>query len=223
MQKIYLRITMKNCSKFSIIIIILIISACSQKKDTANEEVKLIEKGTDIAELVQQNVKEAIEMDSIRKQLGDNSIIDFSVLQKYFPKDIVGYNTEQPTGEFVDFAGEKYSTASVHYVKNGDGDYIDIKIMDLNKAIGTYTSSVGLWAMGYSPDEKENTDEISKPTLKNSICYKRYDKLSKEAALYCGIDYRFLVEIVATNQMNTKLVQEVFDLMKLEELVPSGK
>jgi len=214
---------MKNCTTITLIIILLISASCSQKKDTANEEVKLIEKGTDVAELVQQNVKEAIEMDSARKQLGENSIIDFSVLQKYFPKDIVGYIPEQPTGEMVDFAGEKYSTAAIHYVKNGDGDYIDIKIMDLNKAIGTYTSSIGLWAMGYSPNKKENTDEIFKPTLKNSICYKRYDKLTKEAALYCGIDYRFLVEIVATNQMNTKLVQEVFDLMKLEELVPSGK
>lgn len=214
---------MKNCSKFSIIIIILIISACSQKKDTANEDVKLIEKGTDIAELVQQNVKEAIEMDSLRKQLGEHSIIDFSVLQKFFPKSIDGFISEEPTGEMVDFAGEKYSTAAVHYVKNGDGDYIDIKIMDLNKAIGTYTSSVGLWAMGYSPDEKENTNEIFKTNLKNSLCYKRFDKLSKEATLYCGIDYRFLVEIVATNQVNTKLVQEVFDLMKFEELVPSGK
>ena len=134
---------------------------------------------------------------------------------------IVDIFPEEPTGEMVDFAGEMYSSASIHFVKDGQEDCIELKIMDLNKAVATYTSSVGLWAMGYYPDNKDNTNEIIKSNLKNTICYKRFDKLSKEASVYCGIDYRFLVEIVATNQPNTNLVQEVFNLMNLKMLLPN--
>jgi len=212
---------MRNFTILSLIIVLLFLTACSKNKENVDESIELIEKESDFTLMVQQNVKEAIEMDSLRKQIGENSIIHYSVLQKCFPESIVGYISEEPTGEMVDFAGEMYSSTAIHFVKNGQEDCIDLKIMDLNKAINTYTSSVGLWAMGYYPNNEENSNEIIKSNLKNTICYKSFDKLSKEASVYCGIDHRFLVEILATNQNNTKLVQEVLELMNLEMLLPN--
>ncbi len=145
-------------------------------------------------------------MDSLRKQIGENSIIHYSVLQKCFPESIVGYISEEPTGEMVDFAGEMYSSAAIHFVKNGQEDCIDLKIMDLNKAINTYTSSVGLWAMGYYPNNEENSNEIIKSNLKNTICYKSFDKLSKKL--------RFIVVLIIDFRLKfcyiIKTIQNLF-------------
>ena len=81
---------MRNFNILSLIILLLILSACSKKKENLDESVELIEKESDFAVMVQQNVKEAIEMDSLRKQVGENSIIHYCFYKNAF-RNYCGY------------------------------------------------------------------------------------------------------------------------------------
>lgn len=213
---------MKKCALLYLPIFILSFFACSQKKEEAKEAELLAVHEGDAIQLVQQNIAKAFELDSLRKVEGTINVLDYAVLQKCFPKEIIGYVAQEPLGEMVDFAGEKYSDASVRFTRNGQNEYLDIRIMDLLNSVNVYASSIGLWLIGEADEELEKNFQIFEIPSNKSICYKRFDKLAKEAVLYCGLGYRFLIEILATNQINTDLVQEVYGLLEFDKLGIKG-
>ena len=201
---------MKKCALLYLPIFILSFFACSQKKEEAKEAELLAVHESDAIQLIQQNIAKAFELDSLRK-IGDSSnILDYTVLQECFPKEIMGYVAQESLGEMVDFAG------------SGQKEYLDIRIMNLLNSVNVYASSIGLWLIGEADEELEKNFQIFEIPSNKSICYKRYDKLAKEAVLYCGLGYRFLIEILATNQINTDLVQEVYGLLEFDKLGVKG-
>jgi len=161
--------------------------------------------------------KNAEKMQKNMEDKKDAKAIHYEELIKYLPESINGYElVGEPKGASMDMSGMSYSSAEVRY-KNGNGDHINISLLDYNAAYSMYSMATAMWASGFKIDTSEEIAQ-SLNFSDNVNGWESFKKKSNKATIILGLGDRFLLTIEGDNQKNTANLKDIAKSMKIEEL-----
>ncbi|GAB4411068.1 MAG: hypothetical protein OHK0053_37890 [Microscillaceae bacterium] len=142
-------------------------------------------------------------------------MIPYKALQKYLPKSIKGYQAEGgPGGQELETPVGKYSQAQQTFRK---GD------LEITIVIGDYQlaqTQVDAMSANFNLQYEDDVSKVSSVKLKGGKVpgMLAHNKQDKDASLTLIVNNRFMVNLNATNQPDTKLVMEVAESLDLDGL-----
>ena len=207
---------MKN--KFKIIIALsvsLITVSCGGEKEDKNDSGEELSKLDKETKGLINNIEQLSETLNAESEGGEP--IHYTDLQKYLPRNVEGYNMEDPEGTTLSMEGFSVSSAEAEYTSE-NGNYMRVSIMDYNAAQSLFKMSTGMWDMGIIIDSDEEYAK-SFSLNENINGWETFDKKNNKATVIAGVGDRLMISVEANNQTNVEKVKEVLASMNIKSMI----
>ncbi|NJL13499.1 MAG: hypothetical protein HC913_11180 [Microscillaceae bacterium] len=188
-------------------------SAESTSEETSEETSSETDEAEDREPASEADQADEESNSSSERATGD--MIPYKTLQKYLPKSIKGYQAENaPNGQQMNSPVGSFSQAQQTFRK-GDQE-ITVVISDYQMAQTQIDAASASFNMQYEDDESK----VSSVKLKGGKVPGMLvqNKQVKDASLTLIVNNRFMINLNASNQPDTKLVMEVAESLDLDGL-----
>ncbi|WAC11606.1 hypothetical protein [Dyadobacter pollutisoli] len=192
----------------------LLFSSCGSKQEDKGQEEEKAEEAKGPIDALQAFADKAKEMGN-REAVEP---IDFRKLKELLPEKLGSLSRTEATGEKSGAMGFTVSTAEGKY-SGGDGESIDIEIIDTGGIAGVSTMTLAAWSI--AEIDKETATGYEKTTkLEGYKSFEKYDNQNKSGELNVLVADRYLVNVDGNNVSIDQLKDALkdIDLSKLGDL-----
>jgi len=207
----------KSFKILAVLTIVIGVSSCGNNEVIEKKEKTIEEK---IAENPLAALQQATaEMEKVAESLNNGEAgepIHYTDLQKFLPKQIEGYEREDPEGTTLSMGGFSVSSADVEYTSE-TGSFVRVTILDYFAAASMYQMATAMWGSGLKID---SDDEYAQGfSISDGVNgWETFDKKNNKASVVAGVGDRILITVEANNQDNVDMVKSVLTSINLKSL-----